>query len=376
MSQKNRPLGRRWLSRLFDAVVGERALTRTIAPDVYYWFIYPPRVLGMGLAGLSAGGVLYERQASMWAWIFMLFTAYAWPHVAYLHARFSRDTVAAEKQNLLLDSIFIGLWLPLMHFSPLPSVVIPMITTLDKSYTVYPRLWLHSLLALVGAAVALGVVMMAPPRFETSTLVVFCTLPLMFFYTWFNSYRGARLLSIVTRQNWAFDQQRRTDSQSGLSARTHWMECAEEIFNRARVTGKPPCLLLIDVDRFKSINDTYGHTVGDEVICEVGRIVQESIRQGDIAGRFGGDEFVVIVEHADRDEAHEVAERIRKGIAGLRLMSAETLQISGSIGLAVASDRHADLRSWIEEADAALYRAKHTGRNRITVAMDEDESLA
>ncbi|WP_083250528.1 sensor domain-containing diguanylate cyclase [Acidihalobacter aeolianus] len=360
---------------MFDAVAGERALTSTIAPDVYYWFVYPPRALGMGLAGLSAGSVLYELHASLWAWIFLLFTAFVWPHIAYLHSRSSQDTVAAEKQNLFLDSIFIGLWLPLMHFSPLPSVVIPMITTLDKSYTVYPRLWLHSLLALLGSALLFGSVLMAPPKFETSTLVVLCTIPLMFFYTWFNSYRGARLLSVVTRQNWAFDQQRRTDPQSGLSARAHWMECAEEIFKRAFVSGKPPCLLLIDVDRFKSINDTYGHTVGDEVICEVGRVVHECVRQGDIAGRFGGDEFVVIVEHAGYEEAYDIAERIRNDIANLRLISAETLQVTGSIGLALVSDRHANLRAWIEEADAALYRAKHTGRNRVSLANDENRSL-
>lgn len=330
----------------------------------------------MGLAGLSAGSVLYGHHASAWAWIFLLATAYVWPHAAYLHSRFSKDTVGAEKHNLALDSIFIGLWVPLMHFSLLPSVVIPMITTLDKSYTVFPRLWFVSLLALIGSAMTLGLLIMTPPQFESSTLVVLCTLPLIFFYTWFNSYRGGRLLSIVTRQNWAFDEQRRTDSQSGLSARTHWTECAEQIFNRERVSGKLSSLLLIDVDHFKSINDNYGHLVGDEVIGEVGRIVQECIRQGDIAGRFGGDEFIVIVEHTDGKEAYEIAERIRKGIAGLRLTGAETLQISGSIGLAVASERHANLRSWIEEADAALYRAKQTGRNRVSRAMDVNDSLA
>lgn len=351
--------------RVLERAAWVSHLGGSIAPDVFYRFVYPPRVLGMATAGLSAGGVLFEIGAPPWRWILLVLTSLVWPHVAYLHSRHSADPVTAERRNLMLDSIFIGLWLPMIDFNMLPSVAIAMITTLDKGYAPYRRLWLHSLIGLLLAAGLLGLLLQPAPRFASSALVVLCTLPLLFGYTWFNTYRGARLMRVVTQQNLELDQRRRIDTQTGLHARDHWREHAEEAFGTFHGGAIPACLMVIDIDHFKSINDNHGHSVGDEVISAVGRVIRASVRDCDSAGRYGGDEFVVVVASARLAEAHAIAERIRMQVEHLHIQSTPGLRLTTSIGLAAVDGRSEDLRAWIDAADAALYRAKHEGRNRI-----------
>jgi diguanylate cyclase len=126
--------------------------------------------------------------------------------------------------------------------------------------------------------------------------------------------------------------------------------------------------MIIDIDRFKSINDTYGHTVGDEVIGAVGAVIGANVRPQDSAGRYGGDEFAVVIGSAPEGSARMIAERIRQQIEQLHLPGAPDLRLSSSIGLAVAQLERTTLRSWIDAADGALYRAKELGRNRVVEA--------
>ncbi|MGC9236825.1 MAG: MASE2 domain-containing protein, partial [Thiomonas sp.] len=88
-----------------------------------YRLIYPARMLGMALAGLAVGSVLFGQHAGAWLWALLGVTFLLWPHLAYVHARFSPDRYAAEKRNLLVDSLFVGMWIPLMHFNLLTSAV-------------------------------------------------------------------------------------------------------------------------------------------------------------------------------------------------------------------------------------------------------------
>jgi diguanylate cyclase len=129
-------------------------------------------------------------------------------------------------------------------------------------------------------------------------------------------------------------------------------------------------MLMLDIDHFKAINDTHGHTVGDEVIRALAHVVRGSVRAGDCAGRFGGDEFAVVLPGMRVQEALAVAHRIRAQIEAVRLRQLPEVRITSSIGVAAASHRHATLRAWIDAADAALYTAKHSGRNRV--ASDPD----
>jgi len=327
--------------------------------------IYPLRGFGMALGGLLVSAVLYEQQAGWPEWAFMVLSCLVWPHLAYLHARLAADAHRAETRNLLLDSAIAGAWVPLMHFCLLPCVVLVMVTTFDKLSSGIHRLWLRSLPGLVGSGLALTLWLQPEPRWESSLLVVVCCLPLLGMHTLAVSVSSYRLIRTVARQNQMLEAMRRTDAHTGLFGRDHWLQLAREAFDRFRASAQPACLMMIDIDHFKTINDRFGHTVGDEVIRAVGLILRQSIRPSDWAGRYGGDEFAVVCPGTRLDDALAIAQRMRERIQAIRIREVPELQVSGSIGLALASDRHPGLREWINDADAALYRSKHGGRNQV-----------
>jgi diguanylate cyclase (GGDEF)-like protein len=170
---------------------------------------------------------------------------------------------------------------------------------------------------------------------------------------------------------------RTTDKLTGLLDRWAWDKAAAEILDQ--VGDQPAVLLMLDLDRFKEINDTHGHLAGDAVLRAVASVVRGAVRQMDIVGRYGGhggDEFLVLLPATDRTRGGMVAERILTQIraAAVRAPSARegTVTISGltaSVGLAARED-HAcqDLIALFQGADSALLRAKHGGRDRITTA--------
>ena len=332
--------------------------------------IYPLRILGMALGGLSIAAVLHQNQAPLALWATMVATCLAWPHLAYLHARLSPDPHRAEARNLLIDSAIAGAWVPLMQFCLLPSVVLVMVTTFDKLSSGIRRLWLQSLPGMAGAALLLTLWLQPQPRLESSLTVVLCALPLLIVHTFAVSVASYRLIRTVSRQNQQLEELRRTDLQTGLYSRDHWLQQAQAALDAFQASARPVCLLIIDIDPFKSINDQYGHTVGDEVIRAVGLIIRQSVRAHDWAGRYGGDEFTVLCPQATRDEAQDIAQRIRDRIEGLRLREQPLLKVSSSIGLAAAQPRYQSLREWMNAADAALYRAKHAGRNQVAAGGD------
>ena len=284
---------------------------RDTAQKTAYRRIYPLRVIGMGLGGLAIAAVLSEQQAAPWRWALMIVTCLLWPQIALFRARLSADTYRAEKHNLLIDSAIAGMWVPPMHFNLLPSVVLVTVTTFDKLSSGMRRLWLQSLPGLFGAAALAALILRPPLQLQSSLLVIVCTLPLLIVHTLSSSMASYRLIRTVSRQNKLLEHLRRTDAQTGLYAREHWQEQADAALQLFHVGGQPACLLMIDVDHFKRVNDTYGHTAGDEVIRAVGQLIRDCIRIEDSAGRYGGDEFAVLCGNIGPQGARAVAERIR-----------------------------------------------------------------
>lgn len=332
-----------------------------------YRSIYPLRILGMGLGFWVTCSVLIQTgDLARFGWVSLL-TMVLWPHLAYLHARTSRDPYRAEVRNLLIDSAIVGLWIPLMHFNLLPCVVLAVITTHDKFGTGIKRLWLYSLPGMVGMALLGTLVLRPEPVLASSLPVIIATLPVIALHSLAVGFTSYRLIRTVARQNQQLKELRQRDAQTGLFARAHWQEQAQAVLEGARSSDRPAWLLMIDIDHFKPINDVHGHTVGDEAIRVVGEVIRESVREADCAGRYGGDEFAVVC--ADTDEAHAlaIAQRIRERIAALRLPELPELQLTSSIGMAQAQSSHLTLRDWLNTADMAMYRAKHGGRNRVAV---------
>jgi diguanylate cyclase (GGDEF)-like protein len=163
----------------------------------------------------------------------------------------------------------------------------------------------------------------------------------------------------------------RIDALTGLNNRAAMDDALFAATSAFHRTGQLLALLMIDLDHFKEINDTYGHGVGDDVIRRVGVSIQAGRRPYDTACRFGGDEFGVIVLQADVAAAKQVAQRILDGIGKIRIRAAgDEIKVVCSAGLAVASDMENEFQpaELLKAADEALYEAKSAGRNRLAIA--------
>jgi len=157
-----------------------------------------------------------------------------------------------------------------------------------------------------------------------------------------------------------------TDSLTGLHNRRHFLELAELEFHRARRYQHPLSAMMLDIDHFKRVNDTYSHALGDQVIQAVAALCRENLRDIDLMGRYGGDEFVALVPEVNLDDARKAAERLRKIIADAPIDTERgPLNITISIGVVALAPDYLDFASLLNQADAALYTAKNAGRNRV-----------
>ena len=156
-----------------------------------------------------------------------------------------------------------------------------------------------------------------------------------------------------------------TDALTGAANRRSFTYRAEAELGRARRYGRPTALLAIDADRFKSVNDTYGHGVGDQVLASLSATAASLLRPSDLFGRMGGEEFAVLLPETDLVDAEAVAERLRMAIAAACVpLEIGALQFTVSLGVTEFAPTEIDLRAASERADKALYRAKQEGRNR------------
>jgi diguanylate cyclase (GGDEF)-like protein len=157
------------------------------------------------------------------------------------------------------------------------------------------------------------------------------------------------------------------DSLTGLYNRGYVVEKLESEINRSIRHGSPMSLLMLDIDHFKRINDTYGHAAGDQVLQAVGRLLRDSCRVYDVPGRFGGEEFCILLPETQLGNTTTVAERIRGRLEATQLPCGDAMAVvTASIGVAGLETAEAlSPSALIERADRALYSAKNRGRNRV-----------
>jgi diguanylate cyclase (GGDEF)-like protein len=164
-----------------------------------------------------------------------------------------------------------------------------------------------------------------------------------------------------------------TDPLTDLPNRRQFLaRLTEEFLRVQRLDNQPSSVLMLDLDLFKGVNDTYGHTAGDAVLKHFARLMQNAIRKIDTAGRLGGEEFAIILPGADAMAAKASAERLRKVVATTPFVrEGKTIPLTVSIGIATMGpgDRNEDAA--LTRADGALYRAKRNGRNRVEIAESE-----
>lgn len=169
-------------------------------------------------------------------------------------------------------------------------------------------------------------------------------------------------------------EQAATDGLTGIFNHRHFMEVSGRVLRQMSCCGHAVSLILVDLDYFKQINDTFGHLAGDEVLRSTASLFLDQLRETDIFGRYGGEEFIVFLPETDSEAAGRIAERLRTALAGQEIVSnGRKIRITGSFGVAECSGGEMDctLKKLCGMADKALYRAKEKGRNRVEFSQEE-----
>ncbi len=176
----------------------------------------------------------------------------------------------------------------------------------------------------------------------------------------------------IRELNTYLQEQAVTDGLTGLHNHRFFIERLGEEINKAEHSGRPLCLIMLDIDHFKQVNDNYGHQTGDRVLEALAETIRNHARLGDEAGRYGGEEFSIALSETSLEQAVEMAERLMEAIRQVRIEmpSGDALHITASVGIAQWNGKER-IQLLIERADQALYRAKEGGRDRLELARPE-----
>jgi diguanylate cyclase len=313
---------------------------------------------------------MYPLDPAPWVWGMMLFNGLIWPHLAYQWARRARVPYHAEYRNLLVDAFMGGFWVAAMHFNPLPSATTVSMMAMNNVAIGGLRFLAAGLAAQI-LGIGLGLVVFAPALvMQTSPAQLYACLPLLMLYPLALGWICFRQAYTLGRQKRELLALSRTDSLTGLLNHGAWKDQLEIAFQRCRRQQQGAAIALIDIDHFKAINDTYGHVAGDIVLRQLSKMLKQNLRAADVAGRYGGDEFCVILPDLPLFNAAQAMESLRERFALLGYEQSPALTVSLSIGLAAYDPGHSDATRWLNDADQALYEAKTGGRNQVICNSD------
>lgn len=326
--------------------------------------------------------------APIWAALLLQSTIY--PHLLRWRLRHASHPIRAEFGNFLIDTFVAGLWAgglgyPLwIAFTLLACSVV----TITLYGGVRGAVWACALFLLGGGALFALVGPEPWPPTDTLTTLL-CIVGLLVFLvlstnTAFLRNRKLQETRAALRQNEQalhqkiaeidalqaqLHEQANRDPLTGLYNRRYLDGTLERELARCKREGHPLSLMLLDIDHFKSINDTYGHQAGDEVLRRLADLLAHQARAGDVACRYGGEEFLLLLPNMPLAAALERAERWRRSFADGEMAFGELrLRATLSVGIAAYPGHGTEAARLIRQADEALYRAKARGRNRIEVA--------
>ncbi|WP_032703094.1 diguanylate cyclase [Pseudomonas syringae] len=333
--------------------------------------IYAPRCFGVSVGFVTVAVSLYYVNAAHWAWLLALLYSLVWPHVAYQLARTSREPYQAEWRNLLFDSMMGGFWVGAMGFSAVPGVTVLAMMAMHNMAAAGPRLMLQGL-CMQALGVLISLAALDPVvNLHGNMAQIYACLPVLVTYPIFIGWLSHQ----VTLKLWEHRNILRKVSRTGLLNHGAWKDLLDLKYASNQGAYQECVIALIDIDHFKVINDTYGHLMGDTVLQSISEALIENLRDSDLIGRCGGDEFCVILPDTSLLQAKEILERLRMAIDEMTYTLHCDLKVSLSIGIAAYSPEMPDASSWLHEADKALYLAKSTGRNRVASPQDAPPEL-
>lgn len=326
------------------------------------------RTVGLAAMFFPIAGVLVTHFLAGGWWLLLAGWAFIWPHLAWQLACRSPAPHCREIFNLKIDAVIAGVWIGLMGVMALPTAALIVMIGMNLLGSGGFRLFMVGIIitlltALVTLQLASSLVLLSPGPLEWwLTLPVLMLYPMLFAWV---SHRTALRLAEHRRR---LELMSTRDGMTGVFNRRHWEILLRNEFDKCRRSQYLATILLIDIDHFKSINDTWGHDVGDEAIVAITRQLQLTLRSCDVIGRFGGDEFAVIMSRTTAESAIAAMSRVHERLKNMPLPGAPTERLRISVGVAPWGPQFGHYREWLKAADVALYKAKNAGRGRTEVA--------
>jgi diguanylate cyclase len=326
------------------------------------------RTLGLGLGFFCVASVFWLRDESGWVWAALALHAFVWPHAAWMIARRAAAPARVEMRQLAVDSALGGMWIALIHFNLLPAVLIVTMLSVDKIAAGGLRLVIRTSVCLIAACLVTAAATGWAVDIATPMSVVVACIPFLVVYPVAISAVTHGLSRKIAQQNRWLTRISTTDELTGLANRRQGFAAAEQALARHCRNGGAAVLVVLDIDRFKQVNDRFGHPAGDEVLRRVATTLQQCSRITDTPARYGGDEFLLVLPDTSLQGAVEMTKRFRERLAEEVFERAPGLRCTVSMGAAEAHREMADVEDWVQQADAALYNAKSSGRDRLVAA--------
>ena len=356
--------------------------------------------------GVSFAGIALELwgKASTLEWLALASVFLVYPHLAYWRARRASDTQKAELNNLVIDAILIGMTVAALHFPLWLTFTLWLGSSMNSAICSGLRgLGIASVALLGGAAggVAMFGMRFVPDMGWPTTLVLIVGMSIyLIAIALATHWRSQQLrlvreklrlgeqvlsdtndrlqqqLAQVTRLQDQLNEQAVRDPLTGLFNRRYLETIVPHELARCARDGSSLALIMIDIDHFKTVNDSFGHQGGDEVLKALAQLLIDSVRASDVACRFGGEEFLLLLPNMAEAGALERAEQWRAAFADMAVESNGAL-IRATLSMGVAFYPHdgKDLHALVRAADLALYRAKAQGRNRVVLASALNDAL-
>lgn len=268
----------------------------------------------------------------------------------------------------------IHIYVTVFSYSETPSILFAMFMICGLLLIFAPPLFNLSLILSAMSTFIIFAFSFMEPQYQADAIfnVIFATVVGIFFTWCINAYRaqaGSNSIKLEEERE-KLNIQATTDTLTGLHNRRYFLEHANMRLQECLRNNEEASIILFDIDKFKSVNDTYGHATGDVVICAVSEVASSQLRPYDLIARYGGEEYIVFLPRTSVSVAQDVAERIRKSVEG-NVINFQSVSLKCTISLGVAkssTSEPVDLDELIAVADDALYRAKEGGRNRVETA--------